>query len=320
MRPPADAGPRLRRLLAMVPWLLEEGGAPVAEIAARFEVGEDEVVRDLQLAGLCGVPPYGGGDLIDIWVDDAAVVHALPGPFFTRPMRLTPAEGLAVVAAGRALLAVPGADPSGALARALAALEEVLGRGGLAVDLPAPPHLDQVRAAAAAHERLDVGYYSAWRDEVTERRIDTYLVHAHGGAWYAEAYCHRAGGLRRFRLDRIEWVRSTGEPFEPVDLPPPTALFAPGPETVTMVVEVPVSSRWALESVPVTATTEGPEGRLRVELPVAGTAFAERLLLRLGPEAEVVGPPALVGLGRQVATRLLARYGEGGARPEPSDG
>ena len=33
---------------------------------------------------------------------------------FRRPLRLTPAEGLALLAAGRALLAVPGSDPRGA--------------------------------------------------------------------------------------------------------------------------------------------------------------------------------------------------------------
>ncbi|MEO6120762.1 MAG: WYL domain-containing protein [Acidimicrobiales bacterium] len=312
MKPPAETGSRLRRLLAMVPWLLAEGGAPVSELAARFAVAEDEVVRDLQLVGLCGVPPYGGGDLVDVWVDDEGFVHAYPGPFFARPMQLTPAEGFAVSAAGRALLAVPGADRHGSLAAALEALDEVLGHGALEVELAASAQLDVVRAATERSERLEVGYYSAWRDEVTERRIDPFLVHATEGHWYVEAHCHRAGDLRRFRVDRIEWARSTGEHFPPRDLPPPAELFAPGPEAATLTLDIAATARWAVEAAPVTHVEERADGRLRVQMAVAGTAFVERLLLRLGADAQVVGPPDMADVGRRAAARLLARYGEDG--------
>ena len=39
--------------------------------------------------------------------------------------------------------------------------------------------------------------------------------------------------------------------------------------------------------------TERPDGTLEVVLAVSEPAWLERLLLRLGPEAEVVDPPAL---------------------------
>ena len=55
---------------------------------------------------------------------------------FRRPLRLTPAEGLSLVAAGSALLDVPGADPAGPLGRALAKLADVLGiEPGQALDV-----------------------------------------------------------------------------------------------------------------------------------------------------------------------------------------
>ena len=58
--------------------------------------------------------------------------------YFGRPLRLTPAEGLALLAAGRALLAVPGSDPEGPLATALAKLERALDLPDLVVDVGAP--------------------------------------------------------------------------------------------------------------------------------------------------------------------------------------
>ena len=53
--------------------------------------------------------------------------------WFRRPLRLTPPEGLALVAAARALLSVPGQGGTGAdsaLNSAVAKLEMVLGAGG----------------------------------------------------------------------------------------------------------------------------------------------------------------------------------------------
>lgn len=304
-----DYGPRLTRLLAMVPWLLSEGGAPVSEIAARFRIEEADVIGDLEMVGLCGVPPYGGGDLIDIIVDEDGWVSAFAGPFFTRPMRLTPAEGFAVLAAGRALLAVPGADRDGALGRALAKLESAAGESAaLAVELEPPPALAAVREGIAAHERLDVDYYSAWRDETTQRRIDPFVAYSLAGRWYVDARCHRAGGLRRFRIDRILAVRSTGEFFEHQQLAPPGAAFTPGPEARTVTLAVPSWAGWVAESYPVRAVEERADGRTQVVLDVTGPAWLERLLLRLGPEAEVLAPDDLREVGVEAAARLLARY------------
>lgn len=293
----------------MVPWLLSEGGAEVSEIAARFGIDEADVIGDLEMVGLCGVPPYGGGDLIDIIVDEDGWVTAFAGPFFARPMRLTPAEGFAVLAAGRALLAVPGAEREGALRRALGKLEAVVGESGtLAVDLEPPPVLGTVRAGIAGHERLEVDYYSAWRDEVTRRRIDPFVAYSVAGRWYVDAHCHRAGGLRRFRIDRIESVRPTGEHFEPRRVSPPDEVFTAGPEARTVTLALPSWAGWVAESYPVRAVEERPDGRVQVVLDVAGQAWLERLLLRLGPEAEVIEPEDLACVGADAASRLLARY------------
>ena len=57
-RGPRGAEDRLRRLLVMLPWLMERGEVSVAETAERFGLTEAEVVRDLELASMCGLPPF----------------------------------------------------------------------------------------------------------------------------------------------------------------------------------------------------------------------------------------------------------------------
>jgi proteasome accessory factor C len=79
-------------------------------------------------------------------------------------------------------------------------------------------------------------------------------------------------------------------------------------DTVDVTVLLPVSAAWVAETYPVHEAAPAPDGRLRVRLAVASERWLERVLLRAGPEAEVVEPAAWRNLGRDAATRLLARY------------
>ncbi|HTZ07996.1 MAG TPA: WYL domain-containing protein [Acidimicrobiales bacterium] len=310
----ADAGSRLLRLLAVLTWLARRGRAPVAELSERFGLAPDELIADLELAACCGLPPYTPDQLMEIVVDDEEVVADL-GTELARPRRLTAAEGFALAASARAIAAVPGADPDGALHRALAKLEAVLGgRGRLRIDLREPAHLAEIRAAADEGRQLELRYYSASSDRESTRVVDPVAVAAIEGRWYLDGWCHNAGGMRRFRVDRVSAVRPTGEPV--TDHPPDggaagdgaPAAFVPGPEATVARLAVDADGAWVLDALPVTASTPGADGRTVVTLGVASTVWFERLLLRLGPHAEVLDPPELAGVGRDAARRLLARY------------
>lgn len=313
-RPSSGYASRLRRMLLMVPWLLEAGGSTVAELAARFDVSEEDVVRDLTLVMCCGVPPYGADELITVTLDDDGSILAWKGPFFNRPMRLTPTEGFAVLAAGRALMAVPGADPQGPLATALEKLEAAIGSSGsVAVDLESPPLLGLVRDAAEGRRRLSIAYYSAWRDEVTEREIEPHAVFSSVGRWYVAAGDSRSGTVRHFRVDRIASAEPTGESFEPEAadaVAPPASAFRGGPEVIEATLVIPASARWVVEVYETSEVESLEDGRMRVRLRVNGTRWLERLVLRVGPEAVVEAPPEFAGVGAAAARRLLGLYGE----------
>ena len=99
-------------------WVAANDGPTVDEVCRRFQITEDQLVEDLSTAMMVGADSADTRDMpIEVVFEDGRVwVHLLS---FRRPLRLTPAEGLALVAAGSALLDVPGADPDGPLARAL---------------------------------------------------------------------------------------------------------------------------------------------------------------------------------------------------------
>jgi proteasome accessory factor C len=305
-----EAGDRLRRLLAILPWLAERGRVPIREVADRFGMSPEEVVAELELAACCGLPPYTPDQLIELIVTDEEVEANLGGRL-SRPLRFTAAEGFTVAASARAILAVPGADPDGALARALAKLEAALGRRAeVTVELDAPQLLDVVRRAIADRERLEITYYSASRDELTRRRIDPRAVFNAEGRWYANAWCHLAGGVRLFRVDRMEEAVPTGERFEAPAEPASRVgeAFSPGPDVDEVTLVLSPSARWVIETYPTRGVEELGDGRVRVVLAVGGHAWIERLLLRLGPDPQVLDPPELAGARRRAAAELLARY------------
>ncbi|MEX1007505.1 MAG: WYL domain-containing protein [Acidimicrobiia bacterium] len=310
MSPRPLVGPRLRRVLALVPYVLAHPGVTIAELAERFEVSEDELERDLALLPLCGLPPYTADRLIDVWVVDGAVEIRL-AEYFERPLRLTPAEGLALLAAGRALLSVPGSDEGGPLATALDKLEDALdARGRLAVDVGGSDHLEELQNAAAASEQVELHYYSFARDEMTTRVVDPWRVFHAFGAWYLAAWCHRASAERLFRVDRVRAVRSTGEHFDAVDRGADMAdlVYRPRPDDLRVTLRLAPSAEWVVESYPHEAAVQLTDGSWQVVLAVSEPAWLERLLLSLGPDATVVGPEDAAGIAPKAAARILTRY------------
>ena len=129
-----DAPPELPRVLAMIPWLATHRHVPKVEVAERFGITVPQLESDLGLIMMVGVPPYSPGDYITVSYDEDTVDVWL-APYFTRPLQLTAAEGLALLAGGRTLLAVPGSDPDGPLATAIAKLERALGVSEVTVDV-----------------------------------------------------------------------------------------------------------------------------------------------------------------------------------------
>lgn len=313
MSPVASADQRLRRLLALVPWVASQDGPRIEDVCARFGCTEQELVADLGLLFLCGVHPFTPDTLIDATVEDGRVWVRF-AEWFARPLRLTPAEGLALVAAGSALLAVPGSEPEGPLARGLAKVAAVLGVDpDEVVDVElgqAPPAiLAAVQDAAAARRQVEVDYYSYGRDGWARRVIEPHHVYNAAGQWYVAAYCHLAGADRIFRLDRTRSATvldTTFEPRPPADQPP---VFTPRPEDPAFVLDVGPEAAWVAEAYPVESVEERAGGRRRVRLRVSERAWIERLLLRLGPDARVVEGDA--GVGPAAAARVAARYRTG---------
>jgi len=315
----SGATDHLPRLLALVPWLLAHPDTPVADVAREFDVSEKQVRADLELIWMCGLPGYGPGDLMDVvWDEDR--VSLSNAETIARPLRLAADEALALVAALRALLGVPGLVETGAVESALGKLEAAAGgvvagdEVGVAVDVVTDPQVvATVADALAKTRRLHLSYWVPARDEATERDVDPIRMFTSEGASYLVGWCHLVGDVRTFRLDRVLTARALDTP---ADVPAEVrrrafdaGMFEPDGDDRLVTFDLEPQGRWVADYHPCEEVVERDDGGAVVRLRARDDAWVRRLALGLAGHGRLVDPPDLAAEVGRAARDALAGYG-----------
>lgn len=334
---------RLRRLLALVPYVSARRVVGLAETAHTFGMTERELIDDLNLAWcveLRAPEPYCP---IDLSYEDGEISIS-QAESIARPLRLAADEASALLVALRMLADAGGAGTApaapadsaapaspdspatsaslgggDAVARLIAKIEDAAGTAGapsaqVAVQLETPRHgtAATLSAALAARRRVHLRYYVPARDEETERDVDPMRLLVVDGRTYLEGWCRSAEGVRLFRLDRVlaadvlDVAAQVPDEAEPVDVD--AGLFRASPSDVLAELELAPAARWVAEYYPCESVTELTGGRLLVGLRTPDTAWVRRLALRLGEDARVTAPAALADEVRAAASASLALY------------
>ena len=303
---------RMARLIAAIPWIVARDGALVDDIAERFDYPRDLLLDDLEnVVFFVGVPPYTPDTLIEVQIDDD-MVWIRYADWFSRPMRLTSAESLALLAAGETALAFDKQDNAGPLARGLTKLRLATGAEADVLDIQIGTSNNDLLAVlrGAHHESLcvDISYYSFGRDEQTERRIEPQRFFVDAGNWYISGYCHLAGAQRVFRLDRIKSANTTTQAI--------TKHAATAEQTFDLdmsaraTLRVPMHRLRVLDGATIDTIKAGDDPLSReVILPVTSNRWLEQLMIRLGPEATILEVTNELNVQPVAAARqILHRY------------
>jgi proteasome accessory factor C len=309
------AAERLDRTLAIVPWVANQpdGTASIKEISERFAIDADDLRDCLIITSMVGVHPYTPDLLINAIVDADTVTIGLPD-YFRRPLRLTAEQTFALLTSAKALLSVPGADHSSALARGLDKVLRTLGEGSeTAVDIgidTAPNAITELlRVAIERLQTVEIIYYSYGRDDTGTRQVDPWAIHSEGGLWYLHGWCHSSNAERVFRIDRVRQAEATETHFVAPNPLPPFQLFDGSNALGRITLLLSSDARWVTEYYPTESIEPHPDGSVTIVLAIGSLAWLERLLLRLGPDAVVVeASPELQGVGGAAARRLLSNY------------
>jgi len=317
----ASTRDQLARLLALAPYLQTRGEVPLQEVAADFGVSTTQMLKDLRVLYLCGLPGFGPGELIEINVealenDPDGLVRIDNADYLARPLRLGSNEATALIVALRALLDSSTVASREVVERTLAKLEAAAEEGAMPlvdVRVPEPlPALQQARndlaRAITADRQARIGYLVPARDEITERVVDPIALMQRDGKTYLDAWCHLADDRRLFRVDRIsavdvlESARAVPD-LEPRDLS--EGLFEAGPDDLVVRLRLRREMRWFAEYYPVLTTVETDDGGLEVTLAVSDERWLLRLAMRFGHGLTVLEPADLDGRVRAVARDAL---------------
>lgn len=322
---------RAARLISLVLLLQARDAMTAGELARELEVSERTIHRDVLALNAAGVPVYAdrgrtGG-------------YRLLGGYRTRLTGLSRAEAEALFLAG---LRGPAGEMGLADALATAELKLLAALPSALRDAPARTgqrfHLDAPgwfwQSDPPRHLAELAG--AVWRDRVVRLRYRrgahevTRVAHPYGlvlknGVWYLVA---RVGADHRtYRVDRVTGVEVEAETFDRdagFDLAGhwraraeeflrgmlaeriTVRLSPPGLRALRYVVEAP----FVYDEAVLAAGAPDGQGWVVTRLSVESTQVAYTVLLRLGPEVEVLDPPGLRALLADAARRMADLYGE----------
>jgi proteasome accessory factor C len=307
------------RLLRLVPYLHGREQVPLEEAARVIGVPPEQLEKDLRVLFLCGLPGGYPDDLIDVdleALEGEGLIRVSNADYLARPLRLTPTEATAIIVALRALRAGADGETRGVVDRALAKLEDAAAGAQTLVD----PGDDvastlalrgQLEDATRRGRQVRLTYYVPARDQESERVVDPHGVVSHHGVDYLDAWCHSAGALRLFRLDRIHEAQVLDspvvtEPAQPRDLS--DGVFGSSDEATLVTLRLHPDARWVEEYYSVQDVRPAGDGGSEVDLLVGDEQWLQRLLLRLAPYAEVVAPVHFGDGAAEAINRTLALY------------
>jgi proteasome accessory factor C len=325
-QPVQGAREQVARLLALVPYLHAHGQVRLDEAAATFGVTERQLVKDLKVLFMCGLPGGYPDDLIDVDIDALEdpegdrVIRVTNADYLSRPLRLTPTEATAVIVALRALRSGATSDATREVVdRALAKLEQAAAEGtstplvdpGDAPDAALLALRARLQDAVDRERQVRLVYYVPSRDEESERVVDPRGLVEDAGSVYLDAWCHAAEAPRWFRLDRVRDAEVLDSRVTTTDGPRELApgLFTQEEDLALVTLDVAPAAYWITEYYPVEAVRPGEAGHHQVDLLVADGRWLTRLLLRLAPHARVIAPSTYAQAFAERAQATRALYG-----------
>jgi len=204
---------RLDRMLGITMELLSKRRVSATELAARFEVSNRTIYRDIELINQAGIPiasfagTDGGFELMNGYflsrqhfsVEDLSVIYNL-------------LRGMDGAMGGR----------SASLMNKLSSLQPALLKGRNAYKIIFDMSTSESEKAivhplfqAIGENRIVSFSYINAAGTATKRRVEPMALYWERGAWYLEGYCLMRGAKRIFRISRLAGLEVSDERFAP---------------------------------------------------------------------------------------------------------
>jgi proteasome accessory factor C len=293
---------QLERLLTLVPYLQAHPGVAVDDVAAEFGVDRAQMLKDLEVAYMAGLPGGLPGDLIEVDIDaarDEGEIYLSNAEFLSRPVRLFADEAASLIVALEAVLDVADEDSCEAAASALEKLVELCGSqtfAGVDVQVNAGDEALRVSLSEAigSGRRVRLSYAGVARDSASSPVVDPARIDLIDGEAYLIGFSLERDTWRTFRLGRISDVEICPDAAVAHGAPPERRQTWNGAfvDATEVTLELGPQAAWVPEYYAVRKATPLDNGRIRVELGVVNQDWLTDLLLQLGPGVLGVEPVA----------------------------
>jgi len=320
----ADVAGRVTRILTMIPYIREHPGIHVRELAEWLGCDPDTIVADIETALLCGVPPYLPNDYVSIVVEGDRI-HVAFAEHFQRPVNLTFQEAVSLILALRHLPVnrraravrdslerkildlLPGADT-----KVLRSARRQMDVGSLHRGVA--DRVALLEQAIEERREVHMEYYTASRDEMTERTLRPFGIIEHDGEWYVVGHDLLRDAERPFRVDRIRRLELLDTTFElpanfDIERYRAPHMYFPTRRDIRVKLRVsPEMARWVREEQAVGRTREMPDGSLIVHLPVRQPEWIISWVMARAGQVELLAPEALRKKVVAAAQAALRQY------------
>lgn len=321
---------RLRNALFLVPYVVRNRGVSIDELALRMGMTRRQLERELRMLLMVGRPPFTPDMMLEIYADEDRVYVDLDQSL-DKPPALNAFEVVALAAAagpytderrhGDAATAVRVALEK--ITRALPTeLREWMERFSKQLAIVTEEGVDNYLSLLqrAIDEKLEVElqYYSASRDAVSERTVRPYGLVNRNGLWYLVAWCTLRQQVLVFRLTRILQVevseRIFDTPQQPIDCQQFVAERLAIPELGENKYVIrfnPAAAPWARQRWPAGRLQETGDGSLELTLYDVSEEFVLSFVASYAGEASIVEPAALAARLAEEAAQVLQLYQSG---------
>ncbi|MCI9431414.1 MAG: YafY family transcriptional regulator [Oscillospiraceae bacterium] len=294
------------RLIGILAILLREEKATAAQLAARLEVDQRTIYRDMERLCRAGIPlrsqrGKNGG------------ISIMEGYAMERTL-LTDADRGAILAGLRSLDSVSGTGYYRHLMEKLPQSREAAADDCVVIDLASwygpvlAPRLAELKEACAGHRAVRFTYCAPAGD--SRRVVEPDKLVFRWSSWYLHGWCREREDWRLFKLGRMLDLEVLTEEFAPRDAPwpitPPERVY---PETLEAVVRFQPAARWRLiDEYGAESFTREADGTLLFRRGFPDRAELIRWALSFLDQAEVLEPAEVRAEICRMAEILREKY------------
>lgn len=301
---------RTSRALDLIPFISKNPGWTIAELAVRFETTPAQIIRDLEMLFMCGLPGHSHSELIDLEIEPDYVAVRNPQNL-AKPRRFTVTEVYALLLGLHSLEStIVDIDTKSRVERLKSQLHGFLSdRNNLvAADQKPISDIDSVLISAAQRgQAAQIRYRSARTDTETGRVIHPQSFYKERDFIYFVAFCENVQEVRHFRSDRIMDVKI----LERIPTISPT-LAQPSSQTpMDSLIHVSLSTRnrfFIEEHSSIVSEVVESAGRLTVTFSLGDVQWLLKALIALPGEVEILEPATFRDTYRSKIDAILGLY------------